>query len=68
MPVHPKFAYPGEHAARAARRALDLDPEKFTVFVNAGWEGGGNVPQIFRELSEASWMSRRFFSRDEMRS
>jgi UDP-N-acetylglucosamine:LPS N-acetylglucosamine transferase len=50
MPVHPKFAYPGEYAARAARRALDLDPEKFTVFVNAGWEGGGNVPQIFREL------------------
>ena len=50
MPVHPKFAYPGETAARAARRALDLDPEKFTVFVNAGWEGGGNVPQIFREL------------------
>jgi UDP-N-acetylglucosamine:LPS N-acetylglucosamine transferase len=50
MPVHPKFAYPGEEAARVARRALGLDPEKFTVFVNAGWEGGGNIPQIFREL------------------
>lgn len=50
MPVHHKFAYPGEEAARAARRALGLDPEKFTVFVNAGWEGGGNVPEIFREL------------------
>jgi processive 1,2-diacylglycerol beta-glucosyltransferase len=50
MPVHPKFAYPGEEAAQAARRALDLDPDKFTVFVNAGWEGGGNIPQIFREL------------------
>lgn len=50
MPVHPKFAYPGEAAARAARTALGLDPEKFTVFVNAGWEGGGNIPQIFREL------------------
>lgn len=50
MPVHPKFAYPGEAAAKAARSALGLDPEKFTVFVNAGWEGGGNVPQIFREL------------------
>ena len=35
---------------KAARRALRLDPEKFTVFVNAGWEGGGNMPQIFREL------------------
>jgi UDP-N-acetylglucosamine:LPS N-acetylglucosamine transferase len=50
MPVHPKFAYPGEEAAQAARRALGLDPEKFTVFVNAGWVGGGNIPQIFREL------------------
>lgn len=50
MPVHPKFVYPGEEAAQAARRALGLDPEKFTVFVNAGWEGGGNIPQIFREL------------------
>jgi UDP-N-acetylglucosamine:LPS N-acetylglucosamine transferase len=50
MPVHPKFAYPGEDAAKAARAALGLDPEKFTVFVNAGWAGGGNIPQIFKEL------------------
>jgi len=48
--VHPKFTYPGDEAARVARRELGLDPEKFTVFVNAGWEGGGNIPQIFREL------------------
>ena len=50
MPVHPKFSFPGEEAARVARTALGLDPEKFTVFVNAGWEGGGNIPQIFQEL------------------
>ncbi len=50
MPVHPKFAFPGEQAAQAARTALGLDAEKFTVFLNAGWEGGGNVPEIFREL------------------
>ena len=50
MPVHPKFTFPDEAAARAARRALGLDAEKFTVFVNAGWEGGGNIPEIFREL------------------
>jgi hypothetical protein len=35
MPVHPKFAYPGDDEARAARRALQLDPEKFTVVVTA---------------------------------
>src|SRR5215831_315229 len=50
MPVHPKFSFPGDDAARVARTALGLDPEKFTVFVNAGWEGGGNIPQIFSEL------------------
>ncbi|HXI26366.1 MAG TPA: glycosyltransferase [Pyrinomonadaceae bacterium] len=50
MPVHPKFSFPGDDAARVARTALGLDAEKFTVFVNAGWEGGGNIPDIFREL------------------
>src|ERR1044071_2187967 len=50
MPVHPKFSFPGDTAARVARTALGLDPEKFTVFVNAGWEGGGNIPLIFSEL------------------
>ncbi|HLL16181.1 MAG TPA: glycosyltransferase [Pyrinomonadaceae bacterium] len=50
MPVHPKFNLPDEHVAQAARRALGLDPQKFTVFVNAGWVGGGNIPEIFREL------------------
>jgi len=50
MPVHPKFSFPGDDAARIARTALGLDPEKFTVFLNAGWEGGGNIPHIFSEL------------------
>ena len=50
MPVHPKFELPDERVAQAARRELGLDPNKFTVFVNAGWVGGGNIPQIFREL------------------
>jgi UDP-N-acetylglucosamine:LPS N-acetylglucosamine transferase len=50
MPVHPKFHGVDEKDARAARQAFGLDPEKFTVFVNAGWVGGGNIPQIFREL------------------
>ena len=50
MPVHPKFDFPDEQAAQTARTALGLDADKFTVFVNAGWEGGGNILQIFREL------------------
>ncbi|HEX9959660.1 MAG TPA: glycosyltransferase, partial [Pyrinomonadaceae bacterium] len=50
MPVHPKFHEVSEKDARQTRVAFGLDPEKFTVFVNAGWVGGGNIPQIFREL------------------
>lgn len=50
MPVHPKFHEVDEMDAQNVRRAFGLDPDKFTVFVNAGWIGGGNIPQIFREL------------------
>jgi UDP-N-acetylglucosamine:LPS N-acetylglucosamine transferase len=50
MPVDPKFREVDEKDAQNARRAYGLDPDKFTVFLNAGWIGGGNIPQIFREL------------------
>ena len=50
MPIHPKFHEVDELDAQAARKAFGLDPEKFTVFVNAGWVGGGNIPKIFKEL------------------
>lgn len=50
MPVNPKFREVDEKDAQDARRVYGLDPDKFTVFVNAGWIGGGNIPQIFREL------------------
>lgn len=50
MPVHPKFHEVDEKTAQEVRRAFGLNPDKFTVFVNAGWIGGGNIPQIFREL------------------
>ena len=51
MPVNPKFHEVNEKDAQNARRVYGLDPEKFTVFVNAGWIGGGNIPQIFREFA-----------------
>ncbi|PYS99601.1 MAG: hypothetical protein DMF63_10980 [Acidobacteria bacterium] len=50
LPLHPKFKEVTEADAQNARRAYGLDPDKFTVFVNAGWIGGGNIPAIFREL------------------
>ena len=50
MPIHPKFHEVDEKHAQEARKAFGLNPDKFTVFVNAGWVGGGNIPQIFKEL------------------
>jgi UDP-N-acetylglucosamine:LPS N-acetylglucosamine transferase len=50
LPVHPKFREVDDAAAQKARTAFGLDPDKFTVFVNAGWIGGGNIPAIFKEL------------------
>lgn len=50
MPIHPKFHEVDETVAQEVRTAYGLSPDKFTVFVNAGWVGGGNIPQIFREL------------------
>ena len=50
MPINPKFHELNEVDAQNARSAYGLDPDKFTVFLNAGWIGGGNIPQIFKEL------------------
>lgn len=51
MPVHPRFKPATEDERRAIRHAMGLDPEKFTVFLNSGWAGGGNVPQIYQALA-----------------
>ena len=53
MAVHPNFHEVDEGMAVEARTQLGLDPSKFTVFINAGWVGGGNVPKIYDELVEA---------------
>ncbi len=50
MPVHPKFHHANVIEVEAARRELGLAPDKFTVFLNAGFVGGGNISRIFREL------------------
>jgi len=52
IPIHPKFQFQGEEDKLATRAELGLDPEKFTVFINAGWVGGGNIPRIFEEMVE----------------
>jgi UDP-N-acetylglucosamine:LPS N-acetylglucosamine transferase len=53
MPIHPSFREVDEEMAVEARTQLGLDPSKFTVFINAGWVGGGNIPKIYEELIDA---------------
>jgi UDP-N-acetylglucosamine:LPS N-acetylglucosamine transferase len=50
IPIHPKFQYESEEQCAAARAELGLEPERFTVFINAGWIGGGNIPRIFEQM------------------
>jgi UDP-N-acetylglucosamine:LPS N-acetylglucosamine transferase len=52
IPIHPKFQLQSEEDREAARAELGLDPEKFTMFINAGWVGGGNIPLIFEKMIE----------------
>jgi UDP-N-acetylglucosamine:LPS N-acetylglucosamine transferase len=52
IPIHPKFQFQSDDQKAAARSELGLDPEKFTVFINAGWVGGGNIPRIFEQMVE----------------
>jgi processive 1,2-diacylglycerol beta-glucosyltransferase len=50
MPVHSKFKPVNAQEKRYLKLSLGLDPDKFTVFVNSGWIGGGNIPQIYEAL------------------
>lgn len=52
IPIHPKFQLQSEDDKLAARAELGLDPERFTMFINAGWVGGGNIPHIFEKMIE----------------
>ncbi len=46
MPVHPRFQPISQDYRPELRAQLGLLPERFTVFVNAGWVGGGNIPRL----------------------
>jgi UDP-N-acetylglucosamine:LPS N-acetylglucosamine transferase len=52
MPVHPKFKPVSDDAKLQLRKALGLKPELFTVLVNAGWVGGGNITRLLQALCD----------------
>jgi processive 1,2-diacylglycerol beta-glucosyltransferase len=51
MPVNHRFQPVSMDDKPACKAELGLDPEKFTVFLNAGWVGGGNIPKVFEHLA-----------------
>lgn len=54
MPIHSKFRPVASIDEKYhLREALNLDPSRFTVLVNAGWIGGGNVPDLYNTLVQA---------------
>lgn len=51
MPVHAKFKPIVTDSAKwALRQELGLHPDRFTVLMNTGWIGGGNLPALFDTL------------------
>lgn len=53
MPVHERFQPVDIAKKPAIREVMGLDPEKFTVFLNSGWAGGGNIPKIYESLAQS---------------
>ncbi len=55
MPIHPKFDAVAKTPDVRAQvlSEFGLDPNRFTVLVNAGWAGGGNIPELFRQITGA---------------
>jgi UDP-N-acetylglucosamine:LPS N-acetylglucosamine transferase len=52
MPVGPQFSRPAVIDRKMFLSSLGLDPEKFTVCLTSGSEGGGHIVQIYSALAE----------------
>lgn len=58
MPVHSKFHPVTDMEKRLIRSQLGLAPERFTIFMNAGWVGGGNIFSIYHALLTNAGLAR----------
>ncbi len=53
MPVHPRFLDHSNIIKSDYKMTLGLNPRLYTVCVNAGWAGGGNMLSILKELTKS---------------
>ncbi len=51
MPVNPDFLKPPSMSREEFRHHLGLHRDRLTVCINAGWAGGGNMMEIYRQLA-----------------
>lgn len=56
MPIHPCFESIRHEPETRSRvlSGLGLQSDRFTILVNAGWIGGGNIPELFESLVKAT--------------
>jgi UDP-N-acetylglucosamine:LPS N-acetylglucosamine transferase len=52
MPLRPHFKRVPMATRLTFRQHYGLAPDRLTLFVNAGWVGGGNIPTLFEYLIE----------------
>ncbi|CAN5215057.1 hypothetical protein BH10CYA1_BH10CYA1_43920 [soil metagenome] len=52
MPVNPDFLKPPTMGKEEFRHHLGLHRDRLTICINAGWAGGGNMMEIYRQLSK----------------
>jgi len=52
MPVHPDFIKPPSLGKDEFREPLGLSKDRLTICINSGWAGGGNMLQIYEQLSK----------------
>ncbi len=52
MPVNPQFLKPPRTTRKEFMESLGLDAKRTTIFLNAGWAGGGNMMDMYQQLSK----------------
>jgi UDP-N-acetylglucosamine:LPS N-acetylglucosamine transferase len=54
MPINPDFLKPPSMGREEFRHHLGLHRDRLTVCINAGWAGGGNMMEVYRQLAHVN--------------
>ncbi|MEB3205996.1 MAG: glycosyltransferase [Vampirovibrionales bacterium] len=54
MPIHERFRPVGPEDRQSIRRSLGLQRDRLSLFLNAGWAGGGNISKFLESISRLS--------------